>query len=238
MTDIQVISTDDGENVINQVAADLTNYISNSVTSGREVHISLTGGRAGTQVAKLLFASPAINSRLVHIWWSDERYLESGDQDRNDSVVPSNLVTKAQIHRLPSTDTTSDLVEAVAKASSDLHLHTTTRFCDRNVMMDICLLSVGPDGHIASLFPSHSALTSTAAIVGVSDSPKSPPQRLTWTFSTLNASEQIWFIATGSEKADAVNKLLTGSDLNQIPACGVKGKLKTVLYAEKSALAN
>lgn len=238
MNDIHVISAPDANSLITQVIGDLTDYINNAVSNSKEVHISLTGGRAGSQIAKQLFASPAIDSRLVHIWWSDERYLNAGNLDRNDSVVPDDLVTKAQIHRLPSTDTTSDLVEAVNKASSDLHLHTTTRFCDRNVMMDISLLSVGPDGHIASLFPGHSALSSTAAIAGISDSPKPPPQRLTWTFSTLNASEQIWFIATGHEKADAVSKLIAGSSVNEIPACGVHGKLKTVLYAEKSALAN
>lgn len=237
MTEIQVISATDADSVITKVIDDLTDYISNAVSNSKEVHISLTGGRAGTEIAKQLFASSAIDSRLVHIWWSDERYLNAGNVDRNDSVVPSDLITKAQIHRLPSTDTTSDLGEAVGKASSDLHLHTTTRFCDRNVMMDISLLSVGPDGHIASLFPGHSALTSTAAIAGISDSPKPPSERLTWTLSTLNASEQIWFIATGSEKADAVSKLITGSDVKEIPACGVKGKLKTVLYADKSALA-
>lgn len=237
MTEIQVISATDADSVITKVIDDLTDYISNAVSNSKEVHISLTGGRAGTEIAKQLFASSAIDSRLVHIWWSDERYLNAGNVDRNDSVVPSDLITKAQIHRLPSTDTTSDLVEALGKASSDLHLHTTTRFCDRNVMMDISLLSVGPDGHIASLFPGHSALTSTAAIAGISDSPKPPSERLTWTLSTLNASEQIWFIATGSEKADAVSKLITGSDVKEIPACGVKGKLKTVLYADKSALA-
>lgn len=237
MTEIQVISATDADSIITKVIDDLTDYISNAVSNSKEVHISLTGGRAGTEIAKQLFASSAIDSRLVHIWWSDERYLNAGNVDRNDSVVPSDLITKAQIHRLPSTDTTSDLGEAVGKASSDLHLHTTTRFCDRNVMMDISLLSVGPDGHIASLFPGHSALTSTAAIAGISDSPKPPSERLTWTLSTLNASEQIWFIATGSEKADAVSKLITGSDVKEIPACGVKGKLKTVLYADKSALA-
>lgn len=236
MTDIQLISAADANDVIDQVIVDLTDYISNAVGNSKEVHISLTGGRAGTEIAKQLLTSPVIDSRLVHIWWSDERYLNSGNADRNDSVVPSELVTKAQIHPFPSTETTSDLVEAVSKASSDLHLHTTTRFCDRNVMMDISLLSVGPDGHVASLFPGHDALTSTAAIAGISDSPKPPPERLTWTLSTLNASEQIWFIATGSEKADAVSKLITGADVKEVPACGVHGKLKTVLYADKSAL--
>lgn len=223
--------------VIEQVVADLTQYIQTAVSNNKEVHIALTGGRAGTQIAKTLFNRQEIDSRLVHIWWSDERYLPTGDLERNDSTVPSDFSFKTQIHRFSATDNSSDLADAVSKATNELHLATTSRFCDRNVIMDISLLSIGPDGHIASLFPHHSALNSTAGIVGISDSPKPPANRITWTMPTLNASEQIWFIATGNEKAAAVSKLLAGTDINQIPASGVVGKLKTVLYAEKSALA-
>ena len=236
MSDIQIVDLSSEADVINKVVKDLTDYIQTSVAGNKEVHISLTGGRAGTQIAEKLFTSPVIDSRLVHIWWSDERFLNTGNPDRNDSVVPADLETKAQIHRMPSVDNSTDLNQAVDKASSELHLNTTTRFCDRNVMMDVSLLSIGPDGHVASLFPHHSALSSTAAITPITDSPKPPQIRLTWTYSTLNASEQIWFMATGSEKAQAVKKFLAGSSPEEIPACGVKGKLKTVLYAEKSAL--
>lgn len=235
---IEAKTFDTDTQLIDQIVADLTQYIESAVANKKEVHIALTGGRTGAQIAKTLFANPAIDSRLVHIWWSDERYLPTGDPERNDSTVPTDFAFKTQIHRFSATDNSTDLAQAVNKATAELHLATTTRFCDRNVLMDISLLSVGPDGHIASLFPHHSALSSTAAIVGLSDSPKPPPARITWTLPTLNASEQIWLIATGSEKSPAVSKLLSGSDVTQIPASGVAGKLKTVLYAEKSALAN
>ena len=180
-----------------------------------------------------LLAHPIIDSPLVHIWWSDERFVPAGDKERNDSVVPKAFTFRTKLHRMPSTDTASDLVEAVSKAQTDLHLHTTTRFCDRNVMMDICLLSVGADGHIASLFPNHEALSSSAGIAGIVDSPKPPPERLTWTVSTINASEQVWLIAAGSEKAKIVEQLLAEdqTETKQIPATLVRGKLITKLFA-------
>ena len=233
MTDYQLHRYSDPDELVKSICVQLVDYISQKVTNHSEVHLALTGGRVGTQIAKQLLASPIIDSRLVHIWWSDERYLPAGDLERNDSIIPQSFTYRTQLHRMPSTNTTNDLVEAVSKAESDLHLHTTTRFCDRNVMMDICLLSVGPDGHIASLFPNHEALSSSAGIAGIVDSPKPPPERLTWTISTINASEQIWLIAAGSEKAEIVEQLLSGdqTENNQIPATLVRGKLITKLFA-------
>ena len=233
MTDYQVHRYGDSDELVKNICVQLVDYISQKVTNHSEVHLSLTGGRIGTQIAKQLLANPIIDSPLVHIWWSDERFVPADDNERNDSAVPQAFTFRTKLHRMPSTDTASDLEEAVSKAQSDLHLHTTTRFCDRNVMMDICLLSVGPDGHVASLFPNHEALSSSAGIAGIADSPKPPPERLTWTLSTINASEQIWLIAAGSEKAEIVEQLLSGdqTETNQIPATLVRGKLMTKLFA-------
>ena len=232
MTDYQLLRYSDPDELVRSICVQLADYISQKVTHQNEVHLALTGGRVGTQITKYLLANPIMDSPLVHIWWSDERFVSAGDNERNDSVVPQVFTFRTKLHRMPSTDTTSDLVEAVSKAQSDLHLHTTTRFCDRNVMMDICLLSVGPDGHVASLFPNHEALSSSAGIAGIADSPKPPPERLTWTLSTINASEQIWLIAAGSEKAGIVEQLLSGdqTETKQIPATLVRGKLITKLF--------
>lgn len=238
MSDLEIIRSGDQTSLINRVLEDLNSYISAANARSNEVHISLTGGRVGTQISSQLLADPVIDSRLVHLWWSDERYLTLGDSDRNDSVVPAYFSFKTHLHPLPAIDNSNDLSDAVARAQAELHLNTTSRFCATNDLMDIALLSVGPDGHIASLFPGHNALTSTDGIVGLSNSPKPPAQRLTWTYPTINASRQVWLIATGSEKADVIQKLISGTDQLEIPAAHVHGKNKTVLYTEKSALPN
>lgn len=230
MTQLEIIESADQAHLIDRVLTDLTNYLASAVANNKEVHIALTGGRVGTQIAKSLFANQILDSRLIHIWWSDERYLPAGDPQRNDSTIPTDFNMKAQIHRFASVTDSSDLTDAVARANSELHLHTTSRFCDRNVLMDISLLSIGPDGHVASLFPHHPMLQSTSGIVGITDSPKPPSQRITWTYPTLNASEQIWLMAAGPDKVEACKKLIAGADPEVIPASGVHGKLRTVLF--------
>ena len=79
-------------------------------------------------------------------------------------------------------------------------------------MFDVLHLGVGPDGHCASLFPNHPLLDATGAAAGVHDSPKPPPERITLTLPTLNASRRILMIVTGAEKADAVARILAGPD--------------------------
>jgi 6-phosphogluconolactonase len=238
MSGLEIKNSTDSAELVELVLHDLHEFVANALSSNTEVHISLTGGRIGTEISKNLLADQIIDSPLVHLWWSDERFLPTGDPDRNDSVIPANFAFATKLHQLPSADNNVELTEAVQDAQAQLHLNTTARFCATNDLMDISLLSVGPDGHVASLFPGHSALKSSAGIVGLTDSPKPPAQRITWTYPTINASRQVWLIAAGSEKAQAVQQLVAGADLNLIPAAGVHGKNKTVLYTEKSALPN
>jgi len=164
------------------------------------------------------------------LWWSDERFLPLHDKGRNDFVVQAGFNFKTKIHRYPAPEikTTIDLTQAAAIAQTELQQTTTSRFCDRNVLMDICLLSIGSDGHIASLFPDHPALKSNQMVIGITDSPKLPAQRMTWTLPTINASEQIWLIASGKDKSNAVTQLISGDD--QLPAKQVSGKLQTRLF--------
>ena len=74
------------------------------------------------------------------------------------------------------------------------------------------MLGVGPDGHIASLFPGFPQLDVDDAIaVGVTGSPKPPPERISLTFAALNRSEAVWFVVSGDDKADAVARALAPS---------------------------
>ena len=64
------------------------------------------------------------------------------------------------------------------------------------------ILGVGPDGHVASLFPGHPAqLTTDAIAVAVHDSPKPPPDRVSLTFECLTRSDRVWFLVAGADKA-------------------------------------
>jgi 6-phosphogluconolactonase len=103
------------------------------------------------------------------------------------------------------------------------------------------MLGVGPDGHIASLFPGHPALDITDHIaVAVHDSPKPPPQRVSLTFEAMDRAKAVWFLVSGAEKASAVAAALTmpedaGGDRREIPARGVMGTEETVWLIDAAA---
>ena len=237
MATLDVTLLPHAQDVATTVVSELIDLISERAATGADVHISLTGGTVGNEIARALLANETVrNCRSLHLWWSDERYVPVGHEDRNDLVLQDLLEgCFATVHSVAGPDTT-DSVEAAAKAyAHDLHLATTTRFCATNTLMDVCVLGMGPDGHVASLFPGSATLTATDGVVAVSNSPKPPPVRVTWTYPTINASEQIWLVVTGASKAVAAEQLQAGAPVQEIPAAGVHGKQITRLILDADA---
>ena len=104
---------------------------------------------------------------------------------------------------------------------------------------DLILLGMGPDGHIASLFPDHALLQENSKWVAyIKDSPKPPPERITFTFPVINSSSYIALVATGAGKAFPVHKALgiKSSSSDKLPVEMVSpldGKL--IWFADKEA---
>ncbi len=104
--------------------------------------------------------------------------------------------------------------------------------------MDILLLGIGPDAHVASLFPEQPALHEERSVVAVHGSPKPPPTRVTLTFPALNAARETWILAAGSAKAGAVRLALSDSaGPFQVPAAGVRGRERTLFLLDEAAAA-
>ena len=104
-------------------------------------------------------------------------------------------------------------------------------------LFDVVLLGMGPDGHVASLFPQHPAqLVSDAIAVAVHDSPKPPPDRVSLTFECLARSRQVWLLVAGADKAPAVCRALTpGAQRWDVPAAGVRGLDATLWLVDVEA---
>lgn len=220
------------------VAGELLARLVDAQSAGHEPQIGLTGGTIADAVhrelARLTASSEVDWSRVV-IWWGDERFVEPDSSDRNagqarSSFLSSVGVDPAKVHEMPSTADAPD-VDAGAVAYSDaVRTFGSGEF-------DVMMLGMGPDGHVASLFPGFPQLDVDDRIaVGVTDSPKPPPERISLTFDALNRSKSVWLLVSGDEKAPAVARALAeGTDRHDCPAAGVTGSEETIWFLDRTA---
>ncbi len=101
---------------------------------------------------------------------------------------------------------------------------------------DVLLLGVGPDTHVASLFPEHpAAREAERTVVGVHGAPKPPPTRVSLTFPAIRAAREVWLLAAGEDKAKAVAMALSGAGELQAPAAGAYGRSRTLWLLDAAA---
>lgn len=203
--------------------------------------VVLTGGSGGASVLAALGAHAerdAIDWTRVRFLWGDERWAPAGHADRNDLLADAGLFAAvttdpALVHRVAAAGDGRTLDEAAADYA---------RIVDGIERIDLALNGVGPDGHIASLFPGRDDLLREGAGVpaafAVRDSPKPPPERVTLSLDALRRADRVWFLAAGAGKADAVARLTgaAGAGEAPIPALRVTGRRETVLWADGAAL--
>lgn len=202
--------------------------------------LALTGGSMGSAIIAAALAAPdrdRVDWTRVQIWWGDERYLPAGDAERNDTQNDaaglSDLgIPTARIHRVAGPDQTDSAEAAASAYGQELRQFGTGEF-------DVVMLGMGPDGHVASLFPEHPAQHIEGELaVPVHDSPKPPPDRVSLTFEALNRARQVWFLVAGAEKAEAAAAAnAPGADRWEVPAAGVHGTDLTIWWVDEAAAA-
>jgi 6-phosphogluconolactonase len=160
----------------------------------------------------------------LHIWWSDERFVPADSVERNAFPFHGTVTnTKIVIHEALASDIARDIDEAVN--DYDLALE--------NIDIDLNILGLGPDGHVASLFPGIADIDDHRKVFAITDSPKPPAARVSFTMSLINSAHEVWIVAAGESKADAVTKIIEG-DLS-IPASYVRGNSHTRLIVDTEA---
>ena len=198
-------------------------------------HIVITGGRTGLAIAKELdlaihrgiASNPALSEKKVHIWFSDERFVESESEDRSDTPLMagfSRAASRCIFHRVafPSECT---LDEAAARYAAELDNYFADPAQDsaERPKFVATILSMGEDGHIASLFPGDSrALNSSLSALAVDNSPKPPAQRVSIGVARLAASSAIYIFAVGESKSEPLRETIEGT--NAGPISMVRGK--------------
>jgi 6-phosphogluconolactonase len=207
--------------------------------AGDVPQVALTGGtiadRIHREIARLGPDSDVDWSR-VEFFWGDERFVAPDSDERNarqarEALLDAIGADPGRVHEIPST-ADAETVEAAATAYAE-----TVRSVGSG-SFDLLMLGVGPDGHVASLFPGFPQLHVDDAIaVGVTGSPKPPPERVTLTYPALNRSETVWFVVSGADKAEAVSRALAAQPpgVDEIPATGVHGLVETTWFLDRDA---
>lgn len=182
----------------NTAVADLLSLINEKLLENSECHISLTGGTLGNLIS-IKLANHLNNGEWegLHIWWSDERFVPLTSSDRNDLEFVNSIkeFSKVIVHRAPFD---GDVTHSAEIFDSEV----------ANVKFDLMILGMGPDGHIASLFPNKIHEDERRAAFAVSDSPKPPKERITLSLRKINESNEIWLVASGEAKAEAIASLI------------------------------
>jgi 6-phosphogluconolactonase len=230
------------EHLAETVAERLVDVLADAQSEGRAPSVVLTGGTiAATIHASLVDASrDRVDWSRVDLWWGDERFVPEDDPDRNAKQAAEALLDRVpvdpeRVHEMPASDSGhAGLTEAAAAYGDELREHGGGFF-------DVVMLGVGPDGHVASLFPGFPQLDDDGPVVAVTGSPKPPPERISLSLGALNRGRAVWFVVSGAGKAEAVaHALATGADapdLHNVPAAGVHGEAETVWFLDEESAA-
>ncbi|MCE1178652.1 MAG: 6-phosphogluconolactonase [Micrococcales bacterium] len=220
------------------IAARLITAVLDAQSRRGRADVVLTGGSMGAALMTALADSPAaaaIDTQRLHIWWGDERYLPTGDPERNDTTALEGWlggIPAGNVHAIAGPDSSGSAEESAEAYAAEL---ASAARGSGLPGFDVLMLGVGPDAHVASLFPGHPAQEATGTTTAVHDSPKPPPDRVSLTFEALCSAEQVWFLVSGDDKAKAVAKALGGADRVDAPAAGVSGRERTLWLLDQAA---
>jgi 6-phosphogluconolactonase len=238
-----------GDLLASAAAARTVTRLADAIAAEGHAHLVLTGGGIGTKVLAAIAAAPArdaVDWRLVDFWWGDERFEAAGSPERNETGARAALldalhVDQAKVHAVPGPDGPDgdDPDAAAARYAAELAAAASGGTSAGNTgavpAFDVLMLGIGPEGHVASIFPDSPAAHATGSVVAVRNSPKPPPTRISFTFGAIQAAREVWILASGAEKADAVAEALSGVSQDKLPAAGARGRDRTLFLLDEAA---
>jgi 6-phosphogluconolactonase len=208
--DVDVVVAEDEEAAAQSVAELLAD------AAGNRAEIALTGGSTPVRAYERAAGLEPDWSR-AGVWWGDERCVPPDDERSNFGLTKRALFDKLErqpgrVHRIRGEDEPQS-----AAASYEQAL--------RETKLDLVLLGLGPDGHVASLFPHSPGLAEPERLVIAAESKLDPyVERVTMTPPALRAADRIVFLVTGEAKAEAVAAALAGPPDPAVPGSLVRAE--------------
>ncbi|WP_274916299.1 6-phosphogluconolactonase [Streptomyces sp. WZ-12] len=252
----QVVVHRDKELMAKAAAARLITKIVDAQAARGSASVVLTGGRNGNGLLAALAEAPArdaVDWSRLDLWWGDERFLPDGDPERNytqarEVLLDSVPLDPARVHPMAPSDgpygrdadaAAEAYAAELAAAAGPEHYQSAAGAAGAPVpSFDVLLLGVGPDTHVASLFPELPAVHERErTVVGVHGAPKPPPTRISLTLPAIRAARQVWLLAAGEDKANAAAIALSGAGEVQAPAAGARGRSRTLWLLDEAAAA-
>lgn len=227
------------------VAARLITKLVDAQSARGWASVVLTGGGIGVDVLAAIRKSPArdaVQWHRVDVWWGDDRFVAPDDPQRNERQAREALLdgiplAPERVHPIPADegrfarepeDAADWYADQLAAAARPEDHGSVPRF-------DVCMLGIGEDGHVASIFPGAPAAYETRNVVAVHGAPKPPPVRISLTFPAIASASEVWLIASGQAKAAAIGLAVSGAGPVQIPAAGATGRVRTLLLLDRAA---
>ena len=195
-------------------AARLITRIVDAQAARGSASVVLTGGRNGNGLLAALAASPArdaVDWSRLDLWWGDERFLPDGDPERNVHPGPRGAAGRGAAGPGAGARDAAPRTARTATTWKRRPRRTRPNWPPRRrpedhgpvPAFDVLLLGVGPDTHVASLFPELPAVRETErTVVGVHGAPKPPPIRISLTLPAIRAAREVWLLAAGEDKAE------------------------------------
>ncbi len=200
---MQIVVVSDVEEALSFAADSILDSIRSAWERGAAAHLVLSGGRTGSAMGAVIarhLADPRPD--VLHLWFSDERFVEHENSERNDTAIIDDFADvgcSVSIHRY-STPSEMDLPSAAISYARDLRLGLDGRD------FDAVVLSVGEDGHIASVFPDRPFVVDD--VFAISDSPKPPSERLSLSLARIARTRNCIVLALGEPKAAVLMRTL------------------------------
>jgi len=211
-----------------QAAIDIAALLNQAISERGRAGLVLTGGTLGIRILGD-FKNLGLDLSNVDIFFGDERFVDLDHPDRNEhqGLVAWPELSSANLHRFPAADLP---VEEAANGFNSQIESLLGPLSDSTPVFDVVILGMGPDGHVASLFPGHQQAQNW--IIAEKASPKPPAERLSFSYQALNRSRAVIFLASGSAKAE-VAKSAIQNEACDLPAAKVKGLELTRWYLDE-----